>query len=150
MLNIRIAVAQVEKSDSCQYLVPGWGFGAHSNASIEPVQISVLAWYRCPVPCQYQWTTSRQVTFRSHAGSRPCLASTMLVLQILLWYWRSTKPVVNFHLGDGDFSIDNFNSRNIVEIWVNKEGMITIGHWSCLSRLRIRKCPLGQSVHTRK
>ena len=29
-----------------------------SNASTKPVQISVLAWYRCPVPRQYRWTTS--------------------------------------------------------------------------------------------
>ena len=26
-------------------------------------------------------------------------ASTAPVLQIFLWYWRCTKPVINFHLG---------------------------------------------------
>ena len=74
-----------------------------SNASTEPVQISVPAWYRCPVPRQYRWTTSSQDTFRSRAGGRPCLcqhyASTAPVLQILLRYWSGTKPLVNFHLG---------------------------------------------------
>ena len=81
-----------------------------SNASTEPVDISVLAWHRCPiprqyrcrVPCQYRWTTSSQVTLRSRNGGRPCLcqnyASTAPVLQILLRYWRGTKQVVNFHL----------------------------------------------------
>ena len=44
-----------------------------SNASTEPVQISVLAWHRSPVPRQYWWTTSSQVIFRSCAGVRPCL-----------------------------------------------------------------------------
>ena len=44
-----------------------------SNASTEPVQISVLAWHRCPVRRQYRWITSSQVTFRSRAGGRPCL-----------------------------------------------------------------------------
>ena len=75
-----------------------------SNASIEPVQIPILAWYQCPVLRQYQWSTSSQVTFRSRAGSRPCLcqhyACITPVLQILLRYWRGTKPVVNFHLGN--------------------------------------------------
>ena len=64
------------------------------NASTEPVQISVLAWYR--------WTTSSQVTSRNRAGDRPCLCqhyvSTAPVLRILLRYWRGTKPVVNSHL----------------------------------------------------
>ena len=32
-----------------------------SNASTEPVQISVLTWYRCSVPRQYRWTTSSQL-----------------------------------------------------------------------------------------
>ena len=63
-----------------------------SNTSTEPVQISVLAWYRFPVPRQYRWTTFNQVTFRSRAGGRPCLcqhyASTATVHQILLWYWH--------------------------------------------------------------
>ena len=39
-----------------------------SNASTKPVQISVLGWYRCPVPRQYWWKISNQVTFQSHAG----------------------------------------------------------------------------------
>ena len=73
-----------------------------SNASTEPVQISVLAWYRCPVPRQYRWTAYSQVTFRNRACGRPCLcqhyASTAPILQILLRYWCGTKPVVNFHL----------------------------------------------------
>ena len=81
-----------------------------SNASTEPVQISVLAWYRCPVPRQYQWATSSQVTFRNRAGSRPCLCqyydSTVSVLTILQRHWRRTKPVVNFHLGNWLFQID--------------------------------------------
>ena len=54
------------------------------NASTEPGQISVLAWYRCPVPCQYRWTTSSQVTFRSRAGGMPCLCQ----------HYASTAPVV--------------------------------------------------------
>ena len=44
-----------------------------SNTSTEPVQISVLACYRSPIPRQYRWKTSSQVTFRSRAGGRPCL-----------------------------------------------------------------------------
>ena len=75
-----------------------------SNASTEPVHISVLAWYRCPVPRHYRWTTFSQVTLWSRASGRPCLcqqhASIAPVLQILLRYWLGTKPVVNFHLGD--------------------------------------------------
>ena len=59
-----------------------------NNASTKPVQISLLAWYRCPVPRQYRWTTSSQVTFRSRASGRTCLcqhyASTAPVLKILL------------------------------------------------------------------
>ena len=70
-----------------------------SNASTEPVQSLVLAWYQCPVKCQYRWTTSRQVTFRSRAGGRPCLcqhyASTAPVHQILLRYRCGNRPVVN-------------------------------------------------------
>ena len=61
-----------------------------SNASTDPVQNSVLAWYRFPVPRQYRWTTSSQVTFWSRAGGRPCLcqhyARTAPLLQILLQY----------------------------------------------------------------
>ena len=74
-----------------------------SNASTEPVQISVLTWHRCPVPRQYRWTTFSQLTFRRSAGDKPCFcqhyASTAPVLQKDLQYWRGTKPVVNFHLG---------------------------------------------------
>ena len=53
-----------------------------SNASTEPVQISVLERYRWhgPVPRHYRWITSSQVTFRSCAGGRPCLCQ----------YWTST------------------------------------------------------------
>ena len=78
-----------------------------SNASTEPVQISVLTWYLCPVPRQYRWTNFSRVTFRSRAGGRSCLcqnyASTAPVLQILLRYWRDTKSVVNFNLGTYSF-----------------------------------------------
>ena len=126
------AEPQVEKSDSCQYLQTAqyrasckqvaisvldiwyrperwrctgivqpqsWDQESannrlRSNASTEPVQILVIASYR--------WTTSSQVTFRSRAGSRPCLCqhydSTAPVLKILLRYWCVTKPVVNFYL----------------------------------------------------
>ena len=82
-----------------------------SNASTEPVYISVLAWYRCPVPRQYRWTTSSQVTFRSRASGRPCLcqdyASSAPVLQIVLRYCRGTKRVMNFHLGVTEFKAKN-------------------------------------------
>ena len=65
----------------------------------------MMAWYRCPVPRQYRWTISSQLTFRSRPGGRSCLcqhyASTAPVLKILLQYWRGTDPVVNFHLGPG-------------------------------------------------
>ena len=70
-----------------------------------PTVGAVLAWYRCPVPRQYLWTTFSHVTFQSHVGGRPCLwqqyTSTESVLEILLRFWRSTKPVVNFYLGSG-------------------------------------------------
>ena len=58
-----------------------------SNASTEPVQISMLAWYRCLAARQYWWENSSQVTIRSRAGGRPRLcqhyASTAPVLKIL-------------------------------------------------------------------
>ena len=73
------------------------------NASTELLQISVLAWYRCPVARQYQWTTSSQITFQSCAVGRPCLCQyhasckqgAMRVLDS--WYraedWRCTGIV---------------------------------------------------------
>ena len=63
------------------------------NASTEPVQISVQAWYRCPVARQYRWSTSNKVTFQSRAGGRPCLcqhqASCKQGAKLVLasWYW---------------------------------------------------------------
>ena len=73
-----------------------------SNANTEIIQISVLACYRCPLPRQFRWTASSQVSFQSRASGRPCLcqhyASTPPVLQIILRYWRGTKPLVKFYL----------------------------------------------------
>ena len=86
----------------------------------------MLAWYRCPVPRQYRWTTSSQVTFWSRADGRPCLcqhyASTSPVLQILLRYWRGTKLVVNFHL--------DVETGKTAQYWPNlgsQESAIVIG-----------------------
>ena len=66
-----------------------------SNASTEPVQIPVLAWYRCLVPRQYRWTTFSQVTFRSRADGRQCLcqyrASTENPSAILAQYQAGCK-----------------------------------------------------------
>ena len=89
-----------------------------SNASTEPVQISVLVWYRCPLPRQYRWSTSSQVTFRSRTGGRPFLCqyrASTAVLQILLHYWRDTKPVLNFHLG----SLRSKHYRGIILVIIN-------------------------------
>ena len=98
-----------------------------SNASTEPVKISVLAWYRYPVSRQYRWKTFSQVTFWSRAGGRSCLcqnyASTVPVLQFLLRYWRGTKPVVNSHLGRfSSLSLtsltDKFNNKEEVRFFL--------------------------------
>ena len=66
-----------------------------SNASTEPVQISVLAWYRCPVPREYRWKTSSQVTFWSRPSVRLCLcqnyASTANSTEILAQYQAGCK-----------------------------------------------------------
>ena len=66
-----------------------------STTSTEPVQISVLAWNRCPVARQYQRTTSSEDTFRSRAGDRPCScqyrASTENPSAILARYQAGSK-----------------------------------------------------------
>ena len=73
-----------------------------SNASTEPVQILVLAWYRCPVPRQYRASTDGLLPVKLNFGAAPVVgrayASIAPVFQILLRYWRGTKLVVNFHL----------------------------------------------------
>ena len=51
--------------------------------------------YRCPVPRQYRWTTSSQVTFRSYVGGKPCLcqnyASTAHPSAVLVRYQAGCK-----------------------------------------------------------
>ena len=86
----RHSTAPVVNKKQCLY----WTVGTGPRAG------AVLARYspRPETKCRLT-SDSIQVTFQSRAGGRPCLcqhcASTAPVLQILLRYWRRTKPVVN-------------------------------------------------------
>ena len=96
-----------------------------SNASTDPVQISVLAWYRCSVPRQYRWTTSSQVKCRNRADGRPCLrlyrASTSNPSTALAWYqalshgknkyWQIRLTVLDLWRGE------HFSEDSISFLW---------------------------------
>ena len=101
-----------------------------TNASTAPVQtfgtgilqFAVQRQYRFSVqaqylflPRQYRQTTPSRVTFRTNTSTKPFstqyYASTTPVPSSARRYWRGTKSVVNFHLGNSKQNSWNSQKR---------------------------------------